>query len=388
MRGLLAQHATLASFLILFLEDLGIPMPIPADMVIMYAGYRAREHLIHPAWVVFLLLFAVCSASTILYAVVRAGGRPLVDRYGRYLHLNEARLARAEVWVRKRGVLGIIVSRSIPGVRLATVISCGLFRVPLRRFLPAQVIGTLIYMMFFFLIGYLLGPQAVEHIRLPAHSLQILLMVVVAVAVPLALRSVNRSTRDEDTRAILLRLTGRQRDSASLLAGFCGTVELALIWGTFATLANLTQRHEVQHATRAIMRWLASGADVGGAAAYALDYVVMLLLGLLASLVYFRWVLPQLHLSLQRLFGQILTLWLFFAGLMALGVAAQILHHVSHPDRESLWYTPSGVMVIAIFALGLLGYAYVSVEIRRLAVDRYGRNGLSSQNGADVRPTI
>ena len=95
MRGFLTQHAALASFVILFLEDLGIPMPIPADVVIMYAGYRAHEQQIHPLWIMALLLLAVCGGSTILYAVVRSGGRPLVDRYGRYLHLNEARLARA-----------------------------------------------------------------------------------------------------------------------------------------------------------------------------------------------------------------------------------------------------------------------------------------------------
>src|SRR5579872_1159932 len=105
MRGLLEQHTTLASFIILFFDDLGVPMPVPADLIIMYAGYRAREHLVHPVLIIALLLLAVCGGSTILYAVVRAGGRPLVDRYGRYLHLNQARLARAETWVKHRGLL-------------------------------------------------------------------------------------------------------------------------------------------------------------------------------------------------------------------------------------------------------------------------------------------
>src|ERR687886_1714514 len=154
MREFLERHTDLAIFMIVFLEDLGVPMPVPADVAVVYAGYRLRQHTINPYLSVALMLVAVNLAATILFTVVRRGGRPLVDRYGRYLHLDAERLARAEGWLKRGGIGAIIAGRAIPGIRLATVIACGLFKVPYRTFLPAQFAGVSTYLTFFLLIGY------------------------------------------------------------------------------------------------------------------------------------------------------------------------------------------------------------------------------------------
>src|SRR5919202_5281490 len=207
MREFLERHTDIAIFLIVFLEDLGVPMPLPADVVVIYAGYRLRQHTINPYLTITLMVVAVNLAATILFTVVRRGGRPLVERYGRYLHLDAQRLTRAEEWLNRHGAFAIVAGRAIPGIRLATVIACGLFKVPYRTFLPAQFAGVSTYLTFFLLIGYFFGPQAAERVHFPALSFRLILLAVGAVALPLVLRRLNQRTAGDDTRTIQATLT-------------------------------------------------------------------------------------------------------------------------------------------------------------------------------------
>src|SRR5262249_39145860 len=129
MLGLLARHSFVAICLAVFLEELGIPMPIPTDILIVFAGVAAGPSL--PRLVLWFVLLSIASAvgSSGLYLAVRLGGRPLVERFGRYVHLGPDQLARAEGLLARFGWGGIAAGRAIPGLRYVTVIACGLLRV-------------------------------------------------------------------------------------------------------------------------------------------------------------------------------------------------------------------------------------------------------------------
>jgi hypothetical protein len=53
--------------------------------------------------------------SSVLFAVVQRQGRPLLSKYGKYVLLNERRLAQMEAWFARRGRGAVIVGRLIPG---------------------------------------------------------------------------------------------------------------------------------------------------------------------------------------------------------------------------------------------------------------------------------
>ena len=385
LRQFLERHTELAIFLILFLEDLGIPMPIPADVIVVYVGYRLSQHTINPYLAITLMLVAVNLAATILFTVARRGGRPLVDRYGHYLHLNARRLERAEAWLDRHGALAIVIGRALPGVRLATVIACGLFKVPYRTFLPAQFAGVLIYLVIFMSIGYVLGPEAAERIHLPAISFRLVVLLIVAVALPIVLWRLNKDTATDDTGAIQARLTPRQRTGAALLAGFAGACELAMIFAIAASFTRLMRRAEVREAALRLARWL--DADQGPRAvgiAYTLDYLAMLIVMLLAAVVFFQFLMPRLHIGPRKLVRQTLALWIFTVLLASVAIALSVLNHVMRrPDNATLWLSHSGGIVLLIIVVGLLGYAYVAVEARRLAIDRFSNDPVIAPSAAD-----
>jgi hypothetical protein len=113
---------------------------------------------------------ATLLGATLLYVVASRGGRSLVYRYGRYIHLTPERLDRAERWLIKHGALAIVVGRLTPGLRIATVIACGVLDVPWRRFVPALALGSFLYILMYTLLGFFLGPpilNAVEGIHIP-----------------------------------------------------------------------------------------------------------------------------------------------------------------------------------------------------------------------------
>ena len=142
MLALLDKHSYIAIFLAVLLEELGIPMPIPTDLLIIFAGVKGNRNVPDLAlWFVLLNIASAIGASG-LYLIVRRGGRPLIDRYGRYVHLGPKQIERAERLLARGGWWSIAIGRAIPGLRYLAVISCGLLQVPFLRFVTAHMAGS------------------------------------------------------------------------------------------------------------------------------------------------------------------------------------------------------------------------------------------------------
>ena len=103
MLGSLARHSFVAILLAVMIEELGLPSPIPTDVMIVFAGTTTEESL--PRLVLYFVALTLASAvgGSGLYFIVRRGGRPLVDRFGRYVHLGPEQLAQAENLLERGG---------------------------------------------------------------------------------------------------------------------------------------------------------------------------------------------------------------------------------------------------------------------------------------------
>jgi membrane protein DedA with SNARE-associated domain len=171
--GFLDRHALLAAAVVVFVEEAGVPLPmLPGDLVMLVLGIRARQGRV-PLWLALVVLEAATVAgAALLYALCRRFGRGFVARYGRYLHLTPARLARAERWIERHGFMAVAVARLVPGLRIASVVACGVLGVPPRVFLPGLAVGGFLYLLLYTLLGYYAGPAAlalVERVHLPAQ---------------------------------------------------------------------------------------------------------------------------------------------------------------------------------------------------------------------------
>ena len=127
------------------------------------------------------------------YGVGRAGGRPLVHRFGRYLLITRADLDRAERFVAGRGVWAISLGRALPVVRAFVSLVAGFIEVPPLLFGVLSLIGTAVWVITMSLIGYGVGSawQSIAHgIAVAGYAVAVVVVLVVAVFVVSRLREV------------------------------------------------------------------------------------------------------------------------------------------------------------------------------------------------------
>ena len=107
--GFIQQWGDGAIFLIFLLEESGIPMPLPGDLVLIWAGTRVSAGQSQGLVVLLLVELATVIGASVLYWLASRGGRPLIERYRRFLHLDAAKLARAEAWMGRNATQAIIL---------------------------------------------------------------------------------------------------------------------------------------------------------------------------------------------------------------------------------------------------------------------------------------
>jgi membrane protein DedA with SNARE-associated domain len=160
MEHFLTTWGYLALFLATFVSAMAIP--VGADIAIGYAGALASgqlttEHHMNLVAVILVATLGEVIGSLAGYAIGRIGGRPLVDRAGRYVLLTHRDLDRAEAWFARRGEAFVLFGRLIPLLRSFVSLAAGLAEMALGKFLAFTVIGCAIWATALSSIGYSLG---------------------------------------------------------------------------------------------------------------------------------------------------------------------------------------------------------------------------------------
>src|SRR6266704_5508573 len=122
----LVQYGVAAIFIVLLVKSLGVPIPIPADLIILTAALRAAQGKLILWQACIAILIALVLGGLIQFVLVRGPGRGLLYRFGRYIGLTSPRLDAASDKVKKGGILGISVAILVPGVRGAAIAASGL----------------------------------------------------------------------------------------------------------------------------------------------------------------------------------------------------------------------------------------------------------------------
>lgn len=91
------------------------------------------------------------------WLVGRFGGRELLERRGRWLHVTPQRLDRADAWFLRWGRPGVLVGTMTPVLRSFVAIPAGVFEMPLSPFLGLTLVGSTLWSFAFVGIGYGLG---------------------------------------------------------------------------------------------------------------------------------------------------------------------------------------------------------------------------------------
>lgn len=186
---LLQHYDTLALYVLLAIEESGIPIPVPGDIVMSFFGYRAALGI--TPWYSALLagVAATQTGSCILYHIGRKGGRPLLRRYGQYLHLDERRQARIERWLARYGGFAVFFGRLVPGMRCGSSFVAGTFRVRYPSFFLGTLASAIVWWSVFLYLGSRLGSWVAPVVQEHPHTLLVFLgFLAITSLVPLYVR--------------------------------------------------------------------------------------------------------------------------------------------------------------------------------------------------------
>ena len=170
LESLIGDHGLYAVFLLMFVDAV---LPAASELVMVYAGALAAGAFASQSVVLFgkqldsgwPAYLGVALAGTIGYtlgsivgwAIGFYGGRPYAERHGRWLHLDEKKLARADAWFERYGDWAVLIGRVTPVVRSFVAIPAGVARMPLGRYTVFTAIGSAVWCFALAGVGWALG---------------------------------------------------------------------------------------------------------------------------------------------------------------------------------------------------------------------------------------
>ncbi len=171
--NLIGDYGYLAVFVLMVLESACVP--IPSEVTMLFGGALASAAFAGPDQQLNLVTVALVGTagnlvgSWLAYWAGYVGGRPLIDRFGRYLLVLPHEVDRAHVWFERHGEMAVFASRLLPVIRTFISLPAGVARMPFGRFTLYTVLGCLPWTFALAGLGYALGENwtAVEAILQP-----------------------------------------------------------------------------------------------------------------------------------------------------------------------------------------------------------------------------
>ena len=166
-------------------------VPLPSELILPYAGFLISdpsqlEPLTHGPWGFWIVVVAATVGNTlgslISYAIGAYGGRPFLERYGRYLLIRPHEIELAERFFADHGGATVFVGRLLPIVRTFISFPAGVARMPLGRFVAYSTAGALIWSTLLLYAGTVLGENWAD-IRHALQPFDLLIAVLVVSAV-------------------------------------------------------------------------------------------------------------------------------------------------------------------------------------------------------------
>jgi membrane protein DedA with SNARE-associated domain len=168
-----ARFGYLGVFVLMVLESACVP--VPSEVTMLFGGALASPSFAAPGreldlWTVALVGTAGnLLGSWLAYLAGAVGGRPLINRWGRYLLLTPHEMDRAHDWFERHGEAAVFFSRLLPVVRTFISLPAGVARMNFAKFTLYTVLGCLPWSLALAFAGFKLGENwhAVDRIMRP-----------------------------------------------------------------------------------------------------------------------------------------------------------------------------------------------------------------------------
>jgi membrane protein DedA with SNARE-associated domain len=175
-------------------------IPLPSEIIMPLAGWMLiADKGNGAAYIVVAGFYGALGCvlgSLIAYWVGSWGGRPLIEKYGKYVLISHRDLDTADRWFVRRGQWTVFLSRLLPVVRTFISFPAGVARMPLGKFIIYSFVGSFIWCLGLAYGGYLLGDHW-ESLRNAIRPFDIPILIAIAVLIILYVYRHLKHVREE-----------------------------------------------------------------------------------------------------------------------------------------------------------------------------------------------
>jgi len=154
-------------FILMFAESCGIPMP--SEVIMPFSGFLVADGKMTLLAITLAGTFGNLFGSLLAYWIGYKGGRPLIEKYGKYILISKHDLNLADSWFKKYGDWTVFFGRLLPVIRTYISFPAGISRMDVKKFSIYTTLGALPWTLLFGWLGVKMGANW-ELIREKLHN--------------------------------------------------------------------------------------------------------------------------------------------------------------------------------------------------------------------------
>jgi len=155
-------------------------VPLPSEAILPFAGYLVSKGMMSIHVAAFAGAFGCVIGSIPSYYMGYFGGRPFIEKYGKWFLISKHDLEIADKWEQKYGNWAFFFCRMLPIVRTFISLPAGILKADLKKFIPLTFLGSLIWSYPLVFAGMKLGEHS-EVLKAFWHKFDIAIALVLGV---------------------------------------------------------------------------------------------------------------------------------------------------------------------------------------------------------------
>lgn len=130
---------------------------IPSEIILATGGILAANNIFSFFGAFFTGLLGSVFCAVIIYLMGYYGGRPFIEKYGKYFFMKKEDIDKSDKWFEKYGMKAALIGRCLPIIRTFISLPIGISKLNFKRFVFYTTVGSIPWTLAFVSAGYYLG---------------------------------------------------------------------------------------------------------------------------------------------------------------------------------------------------------------------------------------
>lgn len=152
---LISNYGYLGMFLGMVLE--AVIIIIPSELILATGGILASRGIFSFFGAFLMGLIGSVFCAVVIYCMGYFGGRPFIEKYGKYFFMKKEDIEKADDWFQKYGLLAAFIGRNFPIIRTFISLPLGMTKVNFFKFIIYTTLGSIPWTFAFVYVGHTLG---------------------------------------------------------------------------------------------------------------------------------------------------------------------------------------------------------------------------------------